>query len=110
MGYRNKKPYEKMTKPELIKEVKMEAENHMKMDRLADRKANKIDDLTRQLNEYKDCIWRLEQQLARALGYIDRVKDCETVKGFSPRKPKETETRPYGPGIRDYDNNYGIPF
>ena len=109
MGYnRDNKPYEKMTKPELIEEVKMEAENHIKMDKLADQRAIKIDNLTRQLNEYKDCIWRLEQQLARALGYIDRVKDCEAVKEFKPGKPVETVTRPFGPAVREYDKE--LPF
>ena len=108
MYQRNNKPYEKMTKAELIEEVKMEAENHIKMDRLADRNSIKVDKLTDKLKAKDACIRALEQKLARALGYIDRIKDCETVKSFKPRKTKETVMRPNGPGVVNY--NRGLPF
>lgn len=104
MVYRkNPKPYDKMTKAELIEEVKMEAENHIKMDRLADRNSIKVDKLTDRLKAKDACIRELEQKLARALGYIDRIKDCETVKGFKPPDGEEIVTCPFGPAVDDYD-------
>ena len=110
MVYRkNPKPYEKMTKAELIEEVKMEAENHIKMDKLADRRSIKLDELTERFKAKDADIRELEQQLARALGYIDRIKDCETVTAFKPPKAVEAVTRPLGPAVSAYeDSNFYV--
>lgn len=101
------KNYDRMNKDQLIKEVKQEYENHMKMDRLADRRANEIDRLKIKLTTLRDDYETSELRLSRALGYIDRIKDEERIETTAPvNKVKTVSIEPRGPEI--YTNR--MPF
>jgi len=79
MGTKTLKPWSKMFKAELLKELAWEHQCHIEMDKQADRNAIARDNLEEDLRQVRLSLQQVTARMNRLEGYVDRIKDQEAI-------------------------------